>query len=254
MSGPAYPSTVPAGSFDVWQTVVSQYANSPILTGLIKNVMTYLDQTSNFDSFYNYIWNIATAQGVGLDIWGRIVGVGRVLNVPVGENFGFSEALPGNDTFGSATFFNGTPITQNYALSDDAYRLLILAKAAANITNCSIPAINQILLSLFPGRGRCYVIDGDPGGEYFGFAESLNAVGFGQEPFYAGQGIPFMHMSYVFEFPLSAVELAIVQQSGVIPKPLGVALSLIVNPVRLFVPFGESGFVTIDGLSLYVLG
>lgn len=213
--------------FDVWQTVISQYANSPILDQLILNINAYLDQTANFDAFYQYIWNVDTAEGYGLDVWGRIVGVNRVVKITVTNWLGFDEAIPGSFTFGQGSFYSGAPLTSNYSLSDDSYRLLIFAKAMANITNGSIPAINQILLNLFPGRGNCYVTEGSNNGPWFGFDESTNAQGFNQAPFYAGSGITGMNMAYVFEFPLTAVELAIVQQSGVLPKSTGVASSVI---------------------------
>lgn len=216
MSGPQYPPPPAPGSngigifqigvspigtiapFDVWSTIISQYANSPILTTLILNLFDYLDQTANLDAFYDTIFNVATAQGYGLDVWGRIVGVSRVLQVQSGDNFGFQEAIPGSDPFGQGAFYTGAQTTSNVALSDDAFRLLIFAKAAANITDGSIPAINQILLGLFPARGNCYVTDG------------LN-----------------MTMTYTFAFALTPVELAIVESSGVLPKPVGVSSTVI---------------------------
>src|SRR5579871_5512746 len=99
MTGPAYPpapgpgsnaigsfeigvspvGTIPA--FDYLQTIISQYANSPILTQLIANFDQYIDPTKNLDAFFDLIWNVDTAQGYGLDVWGRIVGVTRVLQV-----------------------------------------------------------------------------------------------------------------------------------------------------------------------------
>lgn len=231
-SGRDYPpGTATAGfgvPFDVWQTVISQYANSKILTQLILNIDAYLDQTANLDAFYNFIWNVDTAQGYGLDVWGRIVGVNRVVKITLTNWFGYDEALPGSFTFGQGAFYSGDPLTSNLALSDDAYRLLIFAKAAANITNGSIQAINQILRNLFPGRGNCYVTEGNLNGVWFGFTESLNATGFNQAAFYSGSAIHPMTMAYVFEFPLTPVELAIVQQSGVLPKSTGVSSSVIV--------------------------
>lgn len=250
MSGPPYPHPNPApGSnaigefqigvspigtitpFDVWTTVLSQYANSPILTQLVVNMAQYLDQTANFDAFYDLIWNIDTAQGRGLDIWGRIVNVSRTLQVPAGEYFGFAEAAgDGINSFGSAPLYLNAPLTQNYNLSDAAYRMLIIAKALLNITDCSIPAINQILLNLFPNRGNCYVADGFPfQGLFFGFAEQLDTQPFGQAPFFSGESLPNMSITYVFEFALSAVELAIVSQSGAIPKPTGVRARVLQN-------------------------
>ncbi len=246
MSGPPYPRPpvgIPNGigqfsigispigtqpSFDVWSTVISQYANSPILTQLIENIFDYLDQTANFDAFFDYIWNVDTAQGYGLDVWGRIVGVNRVLQVQVTNWFGFEEALPSSYTFGQGSFYSGSTLTDNFVLSDQAYRQLIFAKAAANITNGSIPAINRILMTLFPNRGNAYVTEGSHTGEWFGFAESVNAQGFNQASFYAGTTIATMTMTYTFEFQLSPVELAIVQNSGVLPKPTGVAASVVI--------------------------
>jgi hypothetical protein len=181
--------------FDVWSTIVSQYANSPRLTRLIENFADYLSENINFDTFFDLVFNVATAQGYGLDVWGKIVGVTRVLHIVFDEKyFGFDEAgTISANPFNQQPFFTGAPLTENFVLTDDAFRSLIYAKALANISDGSIPAINQILLRLFPNRGNCYVTDG------------LD-----------------MSMTYTFEFVLSPVELAIAEQSGVLPKPTGV--------------------------------
>lgn len=184
--------------FDPWKTIVSQYATSPILTGLILNINSYLDQTADIEAFFDNIFNVMTAEGYGLDIWGRIVGVNRVLQVSVGDWFGFNEALPGVNSFNFGSLYSGAPLSSNFALSDAAYRQLILAKAAANITKGSIPALNQILLSLFPGRGVCYVTDGQN-----------------------------MTMTYTFAFPLTALDLALIENSGVLPKSVGVKATIV---------------------------
>ena len=214
--------TIPA--FDVWTTVISQYANSEILTTLITDMAQYLDQTKNFDDFFDLIWNVDTAQGYGLEVWGRIVDVSRTLDLPSGSNFGFAEASgAGIDTFGAASFYAGAPLTSNFMLSDSSYRTLIFAKALSNITDGSIPSINQLLLNLFPNRGNAYVQDGYPyQGQFFGFEEAQDTQPFGQAPFYSGRPNPNMSITYVFNFQLTAVELAIVSQSGAIPKPTGV--------------------------------
>lgn len=185
--------------FSYWATIISQYANSTVLTALIGNFDQYVDQTQNFDNFYDDIWNVATAQGFGLDVWGRIVGVQRVLQVQSsGPYFGFEESAPSGQPWNQAPFFSGGTLTNNFALSDAAFRTLIYAKALTNISNGSIPAINQILLNLFPGRGNCYVAD--PGG---------------------------MALVYTFAFHLSSTELAIIGQSGALPKPVGVSSSIV---------------------------
>ena len=195
MSGPPYPpgAFVP---FNYWTTIISQYANSNILTTLIGDFFQWLDQTTDFNNFYNDMWNVATAQGYGLDVWGRIVGVTRVVNIAnAGKYFGFDEATTlSADPFNQSPFFIGSPLTTNFSLTDSAFRTLIYAKALANICDGSIPAMNALLRNLFPGRGNCYVIDNNN-----------------------------MTMIWAFHFTLSAVELAILGQSGVLPKPVGVA-------------------------------
>lgn len=207
------------------QTVISQYSNSPRLIALLTCINQWIDPNQNFENFYNFIWNVDTAEGFGLDIWGRIVNISRTLPLTSGgPYFGFGEA--GDRVgFGQGPFWGGPTITTNYTLSDPDYRQLILAKAAFNITNGSIPAINQILLNLFPGRGNTYVTDGanQPPGSWFGFGEAGDRVGFGQGPFSdrrAATGLP-MTLTYVFDFPLQPFEAAMVQ-SGVLPKPTGV--------------------------------
>ena len=75
-----------------------------------------------------------------------------------------------------------------------------------------------MLRNLFPGRGRCYVIDR---------GQSNTAVG-------------GMQMSFVFEFELTQVEYAILTQSGVLPHPAAVGFNVIVVPGGLF-GFEEAG-------------
>lgn len=187
--------------FDVFDTIISQYANSPIITALIENFSAYLDQTQNLDNFIDFMRDISSAQGYGLDVWGTVVGVTRVLFIPGTQKyFGFEEATTiSADPFDQSPFFAGSPLSSNFSLSDPAFRILILAKALANISDGSIKSINQILLNLFPNRGgNAFVSDG------------LN-----------------MTMAYTFNFVLTPVELAILGQSGVLPKPVGVASSVV---------------------------
>lgn len=224
-TAPSYGDIVP---FDYWQTIISQYANSPILTELIGNYSACLDQTANINAFYNLIMNVVTAEDYGLDVWGRIVGVTRTMHVANATWFGFGQAVPGVVGFGQAPFYSGEQLTTNYQLGDNSFRTLIFAKAMANISDGSIKSINQILMALFPNRGNCYVADVAVSGHYFGFNENPACLGFGQAVFYSGEAINAMKMAYTFQFPLTNIELAIVEQSGVLPKPCGVAASIVI--------------------------
>lgn len=186
--------------FDPFVTVLSQYANSPILLALVDDFAQWLDPASRFDAFYSLLWDIDSAVGYGLDVWGRILGVGRVLQVPRSAFLGFeqdADALP----FGYGIFYSGGRLSDNAILTDAAYRSLLLAKAALNITDASIPAINAIMLNLF---GQGYVVD------------NLD-----------------MTMTYVFPGTLTPVQTAIVFQSGVLPKPCGVGANYIFGPLLL---------------------
>lgn len=245
ITGPAYPAPPVAGSnatssfnlgvdelgdiipFSCWATIISQYANSLILYTMIQNFEAYLDQTENLSNFYDTIWNVATAQGYGLDVWGRIVGVNRLLNIATGSWFGFQESTTAQ-TFNQGIFYEGLMPTSTYKLSDQVFRELIFAKAMFNICNGSIPAINAIMRALFPNRGNCYVTDGVFSGSWFGFQESQNAQPFNQAAFYDGEPLFSMAIQYVFRFALAPYELSIVQQSGVLPKPVGVVSSVLI--------------------------
>lgn len=182
------------------QTVIRKYANSPAITQLVLNMDAYFSPCANIDQFYDQCWNIETAEGYGLDVWGRRLNVGRVLAVSAGGSYlGFEEADDTSMTpFGQGILYSGGPVTQNFSLQDDDYRTLLLAKAAANICDGSTPAINAILLLLFPGLGNCYVTDGGN-----------------------------LTMTYTFSFTLTPVQLAIVEQSGVLPRPCGVSATIV---------------------------
>lgn len=213
-------------STDWQETLLSQYSNSPIIMALIKTFDAAMDPQQNIDDWYAAVWNVLTARGWGLDVWGRIVGVTRYLLVEDDLFLGFAN---GNDPvyqpFGQGPFWMGTPASSNYALTDDAFRLLILTKALANITRASAPNYNRMLMMLFPDRGNAYSQD---------FGEML--------------------MGLVFEFSLTPVEAAIITQSGAISAPTGVGMRIISVPIPgtfgfhtpgytdRYAPFGQGTF------------
>lgn len=179
---------------DVTRTIISQYANSPRILSLIENFNQYLDPRTDFDEFYSRVWNIDTAQGFGLDIWGRIIGVDRLLEIKdPGGTFGFDGS--GREPFGQGTFGDHTA-NASYLLGDDAYRTLLLLKAFINISACDIFTLNRILLNLFDNR-RCYVLD-----------------------------LGGMSIRYVFEFNLTYYEQALLAKEGLMPRPAGVGYEI----------------------------
>jgi Protein of unknown function (DUF2612)/PASTA domain len=193
--------------FDVDATVISQYANSPTILAMVANFAEYFDPAQNLQSFYLDVWNIDTAIGFGLDIWGRILGVSRVIPIPgTSGAFGFenSDTPPDwenfgnlNDVLSGGPFFSGQISGNSYKLNDGPYRTLLLTKALGNICATTAPALNALITNLFPGRGRCYTRDGGA-----------------------------MTMTYVFEFPLTTIEYAILAYSGVLAHPAGVGVNI----------------------------
>lgn len=191
--------------FDVKRTVISQYGQSPTIRQLVEDMNEYIDPGVDMDAFYRLVWNVDTAVGFGLDIWGRIVGVGRRLRITANDpilGFDNPSTPPDWQTFGHGRFSDGIESGgEAYDLPDNAYRVLILTKALSNIVATTSRSLNQLLRNLFPGRGRVYVRD-----------------------------LGGMAMQFVFNFSLTPVEYAIVAQSGALPHPAGVFYSVIVNP------------------------
>lgn len=200
-----------------WEdSLASQFANSPALLAIIEGMNDAIDPRARIDDFYRLVWNVDTAQNYGLDVWGRIVGIGRYLQIPDSiDYFGFKtggvpeHSLP----FGSGVFFAGAASSTTYALSDSAYRSLIYFKAFANISSLTIPNLNRLANRLFAVTHRLYFQNGyvddgyiEEGGPGRAYVEDLGG----------------MQMRYVFDYELSDVELAIVNTPGLLPHPAGV--------------------------------
>lgn len=66
---------------NIQETLMSQYANSPIICNLIDGMNDCLDPSETIETFYELAFNVNTVKGFGLDIWGRIVGVNRNINM-----------------------------------------------------------------------------------------------------------------------------------------------------------------------------
>ena len=219
---------------DIRETVLAQYANSSALLGIIARFNAAIDPRQQVATFLQNVWDPATATGWGLDVWGRIVGVGRVQKVPKDGFIGFEEANDGSGSalpFNEGLFYTGTTITTNYALADEAFRQLIFAKAAANISNGSIADINRILMIIFGGNGRIiYLSEGTDADDYLGFAEAAtgkdspqsfnNGVFFTASSLGAANGT----MTICHNWPLSPLDATIMQQSGALPRPAGVQI------------------------------
>jgi len=194
------------------ETLLSQYCDSPTIDGLLSSYNSAIDPTIDLANFYLNIWDVNTAVGNGLDIWGAIVNVPRYLQIPSSPNYlGFKEAYlapyaaTGPQPFGQAPFFTSVASTDTYALSDSEYRRLIMIKAAVNISNLSVPNINAMLQ------------------EFFGVSYSGSPYGVA---YVVEGGVADCNFTYHFDFVPNAFQLAVVENSGVFPKPAGVRVSV----------------------------
>ncbi len=120
------------------RAIQSQYSASPTILSLAAGFQKHLEQTADRDSFYEKFFDIYSAEGPGLDNWGRILAQPRTIE----------------DGEASIT------------LTDEYYRLLLLYKALANISSSDAATLNQLLANLvatgiagFPRA--CYVLEVD---------------------------------------------------------------------------------------------
>lgn len=165
--------------------VLSQYANSPRIISLLKSFEQSLQTENDINNFYEKVYNIKTASGFGLDYWGAILNIPRILSYE-------------GDT---------------YTLDDDLYKFLLTVRAVANITNCTIPSLEDLLNELFKDRGNVYVFE---------------------------TGI--MSLRFVFNFYLSDQEKTILSIKGIPPLPTGVGVEIIEIPESEIFGFNGTGY------------
>lgn len=203
---------------DYLKTVMRQYASAPTLGALLDSFDQWVDIDQFTADFLVHVWDISTATGFGLDIWGRILGRDRYIQIEQtpGDNFGFDiNATPGTQwkPWSQAPFYNGQSTgTTAFALQDDAYRQLLMVKAAANIASTDVPSINALMRAMFGARGPSYV---------------------GYDP-----NLP-MHIGYHFDFFPTSVERSIIE-SGLFPRPAGTTVRYIYKTLT-YSPFGFAG-------------
>lgn len=194
-------------------SIQSQYAASPKIRALIGGLNLRIDPGVDIDLFYEKIFNIYTAAGVGLDNWGEILGIGRLLKVTVSDVFGFNGS--NLQPFDQGTFYYAGA-TDNYRLADEPYRELLLLKALANISAANAATLNLLLQRLF-GTQSAYVIE-------------------------AGT----MYLRFIFEFTPAPWQWSIFQTIGTLTTGAGVGYEYFaLDPATTF-GFAGSGLQPFD--------
>lgn len=108
---------------DVQEYIQSQYSNSPTIKQILLSLADNINPDADIDVFYQNIINIDSANGVGLDIWGTIVGAPRKLQLEEDS--------------------------KEIILNDDMYRNYIKFKMLANISPATLETLNKISYILY---------------------------------------------------------------------------------------------------------
>ena len=111
--------------------IQSQYSASTRIISILESCREHILPDADIVSFFDNIFNIQTASGIGLDIWGNIIGVSRF--VP--------------------DYQDSTTI---YTLTDEQYRTVLFYKAGANIMDATLYSLNYLLKKLYPDY-QCFV-------------------------------------------------------------------------------------------------
>lgn len=144
-------------SFDTWdiaETVQSQYATSKRMRAVIDAFWQAINPKADIDLLYKKLVNPRTAEGYGLDVWGRIVAIGRSYLAVDDDTpyFGFDppEGVKNErlNSFNNAPFYK--TIYGKVRLADTMYRTYIFLKALINISNSSLAGLNRMVKLLFP--------------------------------------------------------------------------------------------------------
>lgn len=179
--------------------LISQYANSEKILKLANGIRSIFSNAKLIKDWFNIVYNIKTAKGFGLDIWGKILNQGR--------NFTYINETSGDRTDyylkGELTV-DGTTFTADEI--EELYRKVLFMKAMSLITNATERSINELLQFYFDGR-RVYVIQ------------------YGT-----------MKIRYVFEIPVNKLEKSLFK-SDLLPKPAGVGATFRYLPKNSYFGF-----------------
>lgn len=201
-------------TFDIDDSILSQYGASERIKRLLRGFHELIKPDADIKLFYDNVFNILTAKGVGLDVWGLIIGINREIQVATASTntsfFGFRGS--GCDVFGSSPFYSTQSGGGTITLADNAYRELLLIKAAANLSRTDLASLSSFFERLYANRGNIYIVE-------------------------AG----IMQLNYIFGFYLEPFELSLILCPGLLPKPAGVSYTVYQVDVANTFGFNGSG-------------
>ncbi|MBO7732877.1 MAG: DUF2612 domain-containing protein [Methanobrevibacter sp.] len=126
--------------------LIGQYANSPVMLKLANGLGTLFDDSPFIKNWYDVIFNLETANGYGLDVWGAILNRSREF-IYNGNRY----YLQGAQTIGGVDF--------TAEQMENLYRKVLQLTAMRYIGNASIASLNTLIQFIFKDDGECYCLE-----------------------------------------------------------------------------------------------
>ena len=186
-------------SSTIIKSLLWRHNSAEALTAIIIDEQDFYDTNVKdfLNQWYDDVFNIDTANLFGLVVWSIILRLPiSIAQNPVVETcFGFG---PDDDNFDQEPF---CPENADNVLTPADARLAVKLRYRQLTTNASVENVNRILEDVFSSEGIAYVIDnGD------------------------------MTAEYVFEFSVSADLVAVITKNDLLPRPVGVGVTLTIIP------------------------
>lgn len=121
--------------------MLAQYANSPTIVKLVTGINEQLNNAKTIEDWYRLVFNLKTAQGYGLDIWGKILNQSRRFKY-IDENEQEQEIyLQGAQTIGGVSY------TADQI--EEKYRMILFFRSFSYVGNCTLQSLNTMLNFFF---------------------------------------------------------------------------------------------------------
>lgn len=181
--------------------MISQYANSPRFVKLVEGMRSQFNNAQTIEDWFNVVYNLKTAEGYGLDIWGIILNRSRYITY---NDNGTEKTV----YLKGAKTVDGIDYTEEQI--ENLYRSVLFLTLMSYITNATMNSLSLLLRDFFKERGICYIVEYNP-----------------------------MEIRIVFDFYLNGLESVIFPV--VMPKPTGVGISFQQLPLSSFFGFFVEG-------------
>lgn len=185
-------------SVDLLRALLWQYNEAANLQGLLERKSQWygMNQTEFWNDWHTDVFNLATANDFGLNVWSVILGQS------IYTNFNPSPSSKKSWGFGAAhvNFTRGNFNTQSggtFQLPAEAARLLLQLRYFQLVSSGTVPETNRMLKYLFGTQGAAYLVDNHD-----------------------------MTQTYVFEFTPTSIQQYLFNNFDVLPRPAGVYSSI----------------------------